>query len=112
MTHKKNPAAALGGTGLPQSVISFGGKDQYRKDSPKDGKPQGFSTAPLFNPRTREQALHTAQELNNAALRCRAQARTHPGPTGLSLHRLAGHYAGMARDWFGRAEGYPPEARA
>ena len=107
--HNENPAAALGGTGLPQSVISFGGKD-HTKRSPSDPKPQG--SCPLFNPRTREQALFTAQELNAAALRCRTEARSHPGSTGITLDRLAGHYAGMARDWFARADGFPREARA
>lgn len=73
-------------------------------------KTQG--SAPLFNPRTREQALCTAHELNAAAVRCRAAARTHPGTTGLALNRLAGHYAGMARDWFGRADTYPQGGHA
>jgi hypothetical protein len=109
MTHNENPAAAHGGTGLPQSVISFGGED-LGQVSPKANKPQGH--CPLFNPRTREQALHTAQELNAAAQRCKTEARSHPGATGLTLDRLAGHYAGMARDWFGRADGFPSEARA
>ena len=107
--HNENPAAAHRGTGLPVSVISFGGKD-HRQDSPSAPKSQG--SCPLFNPRTREQALFTAQELNAAALRCRTEARSHPGTTGLTLDRLAGHYAGMARDWFARADSYPAEVRA
>ena len=106
MTDKKNPATAPCGTGLPQSVFSFGGKE-HTKDSPKAPKAQGSSAAPLFNPRTRADALNTAQQLNAAAVRCRKAARTHPGSTGLTLDRLAGHYAGMARDWFARAEAFP-----
>lgn len=105
MTPKnENPAAALGGTGLPNSVRSFGGFEQT-KDSPSARKSQGH--APLFHPRTRDDALHTANELNAAAKRCRAAAREHPGSTGLTLDRLAGHYASMAADWFGRADALP-----
>lgn len=73
-------------------------------------KAQGF--APLFHPRTRDDALHTANELNAAAVRLRTAALEHPGTIGHSLDRLAGHYAGRARDWFSRADGYPSEARA
>lgn len=40
MADKKNPAAALGGTGLPQLVISFGGKD-HKQGSPKASESQG-----------------------------------------------------------------------
>lgn len=82
------------------------------QNSPKPSEAQGCGAAPLFNPRTRSDALNTAQQLNAAALRCRTEARQHPGSTGLTLDRLAGHYAGMARDWFARADGYPAEARA
>lgn len=105
--HNENPAAARGGTGLP-NIVQLGGFE-HRQDSPSVGKSQG--SCPLFNPRTREQALHTAQELNAAAQRCKVEARSHPGSTGITLNRLAGHYAGMARDWFARADGFPTEAR-
>lgn len=101
MTERKRPAEA----GRPV-VIASQAIDHNRTGT----KTQGI--APLFNPRTRDDALYTANELNAAAVRCRAAARQHPGATGLTLDRLAGHYAGMARDWFARADGFPREVRA
>lgn len=103
MAHSKRPAEA----GRP--VV-----DALQASNPNrtGQKVQGGGVCPLFTPRTREQALHTAHELNGAAMRCRAAARTHPGATGLTLNRLAGHYAGMARDWFGRADSYPQGGHA
>lgn len=103
MTNEERPAEVAG------RLVGdcFAGKSNTKRPAPKN---QG--SCPLFNPRTREQALFTAQELNAAAVRCRTEARSHPGSTGLTLDRLAGHYAGMARDWFARADGFPTEARA
>ena len=103
MADSKRPAVA----GRPV-VIALQASDFNRTHS----KTQADRACPLFNPRTREQALCTAHELNAAAVRCRAAARTHPGTTGLALNRLAGHYAGMARDWFGRADTYPQGGHA
>lgn len=106
MSHNdKRPAQVAG-----RSVVDcFAGNG---KPSDKQLRNQGTGAAPLFNPRTRADALNTAQQLNAAALRCRTEARSHPGATGLTLDRLAGHYAGMARDWFARADSYPSEVRA
>lgn len=94
----KRPAQVAG-----RSVVDcFAGTDKLSaKTRPNQG------SAPLFNPRTRDDALHTANELNAAARRCRAAAREHPGSTGITLDRLASHYAGMAADWFGRADSLP-----
>lgn len=103
MADSKRPAEA----GRPV-VIALQASDFNRTHS----KTQGGNVCPLFTPRTREQALHTAHELNDAAVRCRDAARTHPGATGVTLNRLAGHYAGMARDWFGRADAYPQGGHA
>ena len=104
MTHNdKRPAQVAG-----RSVVDcFAGNDQ-----PSATTRSNQASCPLFNPRTRADALHTAQELNAAAARCRTEARSHPGSTGLTLDRLASHYAGMARAWFARADGFPREARA
>lgn len=106
MTRKiESPATAPSGTGLP-NIVQLGGFER-EQNSREDSQTQGSGSAPLFNARTRDDALHTANELNAAALRCRIAAREHPGATGLTLDRLAVHYAGMARDWFGRADTLP-----
>lgn len=106
MTRKiESPATAPSGTGLP-NIVQLGGFERGQ-NSREAGQTQGRGSVPLFNARTRDDALHTANELNAAAMRCRAAAREHPGATGLTLDRLAGHYAGMARDWFGRADALP-----
>ena len=99
MAHNDERPAQMAGRSV---VDCFAGTDQ---PSARARSNQGF--CPLFHPRTRADALHTANELNAAALRCRAAAREHPGSTGLTLDRLAGHYAGMAADWFGRADSLP-----
>lgn len=102
MTHIEKPAARVSRAG-PSVVHVSGGTGTKVAEAPSKLK----SPAPLFHPRTRDDALHTANELNAAAVRCRAAAREHPGATGLTLDRLAGHYAGMAAEWFGRADAMP-----
>ena len=102
MTQIEKPASRVSRAGLSVVHVSGGTRTKV-PEAPSKLK----SPAPLFNPRTRDDALHTANELNAAALRCRAAAREHPGSTGLTLDRLAGHYAGMAADWFGRADTLP-----
>lgn len=104
----ENPAAARGGTGLP-NVVQLGGFERT-KDSPELRSVQGTGSAPLFHPRTRSDALRAAQELNDAASRCRTAARTHPGATGLTLDRLAVHYAGLAARFFTQADALPEMA--
>lgn len=112
MTRKiESPATAPSGTGLPDNIVQLGGFEQGQ-NSREARQTQGRGSVPLFNARTRDDALHTANELNAAAKRCRLAAREHPGATGQTLDRLAGHYAGMARDWFGRAESLPSFAGA
>lgn len=101
MAHNEKPAT---GAGLP--IVLLSGEDRTVR-SETHSKTQGSRTALLFNPRTRDGAIHTANELNAAASRCRKEARLHPGATGATLDKLAGHYAGMARDWFFRAETLP-----
>lgn len=109
MTSKsRNPASAGGATGLPKTV-QLGGFERS-KDSPAATSIQGIGAAPLFHPRTRTDALHTAQELNDAAQRCRVAARSHPGATGLTLDRLAVHYAGLAARFFSQADALPDMA--
>ena len=105
-----NPTGSASAVGSGNIVLLGGNRQSQSSASPR--KSQDDRACPLFNPRTREQALCTAHELNAAAVRCRAAARTHPGTTGLALNRLAGHYAGMARDWFGRADTYPQGGHA
>lgn len=102
---KRNPASAGGAAGSPKNV-QLGGFERTEAN-PHGEKSQGPTACPLFNPRTRDDALRTANELNEAALRCRNAARIHPGATGLTLDRLAGHYARMAADWFSRADALP-----
>lgn len=111
MTRKnENPATACSGTGLP-NIVQLGGFERTQ-NSRDTRRVQGSGSVPLFNARTRDDALHTANELNAAAKRCRLAAREHPGATGQTLDRLAVHYAGMARDWFGRADSLPSFAGA
>lgn len=109
MPHQnENPTAAYRGAGLPQGV-QLGGFEPC-KDSPEPLRVQGTGSAPLFHPRTRADALRTAQELNDAAGRCRVAARSHPGATGLTLDRLAVHYAGLAARFFTQADALPEMA--
>lgn len=104
----ENPAAARGGTGLP-SIVQLGGFERAN-NSPEPASVQGAGSAPLFYVRTRSDALRAARELNAAASRCRTAARTHPGATGLTLDRLAAHYAKQAARFFRQADALPEMA--
>lgn len=103
--HNENPAPASGGAGLP-NIVQLGGFERVNNNRDAQ-RVQGSGSAPLFRARTRGDALHTANEFNAAARRCRDAAREHPGATGLTLDRLAVHYARQAREWFGRADALP-----
>lgn len=110
--YNENPTSPSGGAGLP-NIVQLGGFERVKQTRGRDqdnrGKQrvQGSGSAPLFRARTRDDALHTANEFNAAARRCRDAAREHPGATGLTLDRLAVHYTRQAREWFGRAETLP-----
>jgi hypothetical protein len=82
--HNENPAAALGGTGLPQSVISFGGEDQCRQDSPSACKSQG--------------PWDRAREMERRSLDCARLGLTQRGPDRFVSLALASTYALAARD--------------
>lgn len=106
MTHKIKSPPALGLAGLSHRVVGFGGS-RHEENNSSQTRTQGAQACPLFNPRTREQALQSATACNEAAKRNRALARTHPGATGLTLDRLAVHYTHLARDFFQRADNLP-----
>lgn len=99
MIHKEKPASRVSRAGLSVVHVSGGTGTKVAK-TPSKLKANGLS----LNPRARAHALLVAHELNAAAARCRRDARSSPGAIGLTLNSLAGHYAKMAADWFGRAE--------
>lgn len=99
MTQYEKPASRVSRAGLSVVHVSGGTRRNVAKTTTKL-KASGLS----LNPPARAHALLVAHELNAAAAQCRRDARTNPGAIGLTLNSLAGHYARMAADWFGRAE--------
>ena len=101
MAGNEKPASRVSRADLSVVHVS-GGTGTKIAEAPSKLK----APAPLFNPRTRADALHTAHELNAAALRFRAEALAQPDD-GAVLHRVAALYARQAADWFGRADSLP-----
>ena len=99
MTQYEKPASRVSRAGLSVVHVSGGTGTNVAK-TPSKLKVNRLS----LNPLARARALHIAHGLNAAAAQCRREARTNPGAIGLTLNSLAGHYARMAADWFGRAE--------
>lgn len=112
MTQESRKAAAGQSGDLPidRLAAKIKGPKAGDQNSLEALRVQGTGSAPLFHPRTRSDALRAAQELNDAATRCRRAARTHPGATGLTLDRLAVHYAGLAARFFTQADALPEMA--
>lgn len=106
MTPYSNEPAALGGDGSAK-IVRLGGFEQRVKHTPS---PRPVQAGRLFGRERRQDALWTAQQLNEAASRCDAEARQHRDALALSLHRLAQHYAAQAAGWFRLADTLP-EAR-
>jgi len=103
MTHSEKPATRATRAGL--SVVHLSGEDKEQRSGSRT-ETQGTGSCPLFNPKTRDAALHTANELNAAAVRHRQSALTNPD-AGAVLHRVAALYAQQAADWFRRADTLP-----
>lgn len=103
-TGNRNPATA-GVTGFLQNVQLGGFEQQDNSLSARVSQPQ--RRCRLFNPVTRADALHTAEECNAAAARLRRAAMAEPKSTALSLDRLAARYAGLAATYFRQADHLP-----
>ena len=80
--HNENPAAALGGTGLPQNV-QLGGFE-HRQDSPDACESQGL--------------WDRAREMERRSLDCARLGLMQRGPDRFATLALASTYALAARD--------------
>lgn len=114
--HNENPAAARGGTGLPQVVQMLGGVSERPQGSPQDAETQGCPPQLRVQPgrfgsaRTRHDCLWTAQEYNDAAIRQRKAALENP-ECGGTLNRLAAMNVVRAASWFALADQAPEASR-
>ena len=101
MTPKNtNPTGSSSAVGSG-NIVLLGGNRQTQGSAPSPQTQAGR----LFGTQSRADILLTAHEYNAAAARNRRCAIEDPS-LGDVVHRVADHYARMARLWFARADAF------
>lgn len=109
MTRHENRKGRVRNATRPPECVQLGGFEQSKDSGNRAGLQGG---RPLyFDPPCRQEAVRTAEALNDAAARLRRAALANAGNVGRSLDALAGHYAKRAASYFMAADTLP-EVRA